>query len=447
MFVDGLWYATIANNLSNGLGSFWQPMLTETMAPEFYSHPPLVFGLQSIFFNVFGHGLFVEKIYATLTFLLTMLMIHKVWREINFDNEKLKKLSFVPLILWFLCERTYVNFPNNLLECTQGVFILSSILFILKGIRFNNRKSNILFLIAGLFLALSFLSKGYTGLFPLIVIVLHQFYFRAFTFLTSIKYSIVLFFGLLFPLGLLFLLVPESLDFIINYTELQVLGSLKGETYGNVRTNRFFIVKRFIESNIAPMILVLLVSMISYFKFKTKGIFQNRKETLFFMTICLIGFLPYTIAKKQAAYYIITSVPYFAIALSFIFIRSESLIDKLKGSKIFTLVSILVLITASINLYNIKDDYNRRNRVLLQDFDVLETQLEEIKGTTIGAITKRTHDSSYGYMMRMYSISMDTVNPYKYDVIFSNKDSVKDDTTTYLTKQTDTKEFNLFYKK
>ena len=188
MFVDGLWYATIANNLSNGLGTFWQPMLTETMAPEFYSHPPLVFWLQSLFFDVFGHGLFVEKIYATLTFLLTMLMIHKVWREINFDNEKLKKLSFVPLILWFLCERTYANFPNNLLECTQGVFILSSILFIFKGIRFNNRKSNVLFLIAGLFLALSFLSKGYTGLFPLIVIVLHQFYFRAFTFLTSIKY-------------------------------------------------------------------------------------------------------------------------------------------------------------------------------------------------------------------------------------------------------------------
>ena len=53
MFVDGLWYATIANNLSNGLGTFWQPMLTETMAPEFYSHPPLVFWLQSLFFDVF----------------------------------------------------------------------------------------------------------------------------------------------------------------------------------------------------------------------------------------------------------------------------------------------------------------------------------------------------------------------------------------------------------
>src|SRR4029078_7387475 len=59
MFIDGLVYTTISNNLSEGIGTFWQPMLKNSeflfqKSDVFYDHPPLLFGIESIFYAVFG---------------------------------------------------------------------------------------------------------------------------------------------------------------------------------------------------------------------------------------------------------------------------------------------------------------------------------------------------------------------------------------------------------
>jgi 4-amino-4-deoxy-L-arabinose transferase-like glycosyltransferase len=83
MFVDGLWYATISKNLAEGFGSFWSPAFTHTMAPVFIDHPPLVFGIQSLFFKVLGDALYVEKIYALFIISLTLVLIIILWRIIR----------------------------------------------------------------------------------------------------------------------------------------------------------------------------------------------------------------------------------------------------------------------------------------------------------------------------------------------------------------------------
>ena len=61
MFLDGIYYATISRNLSNGLGSFWYlpsfPFLL--YSDVFHGHPPLAMGLQSICFSIFP-----EKVFA-----------------------------------------------------------------------------------------------------------------------------------------------------------------------------------------------------------------------------------------------------------------------------------------------------------------------------------------------------------------------------------------------
>ena len=44
MFLDGVYYATISKNLSNGLGSFWfLPSIASS--DVFHGHPPLAMGL------------------------------------------------------------------------------------------------------------------------------------------------------------------------------------------------------------------------------------------------------------------------------------------------------------------------------------------------------------------------------------------------------------------
>ena len=100
MFMDGLYYAAIARNLSEGVGSFWALHLTNCSFPVFNEHPPLAIWLQSLMFYCIGDNLFIERIYSLSTFIVTGFIIHLIWKEIT--NIKLQHLSWVPLFLWII---------------------------------------------------------------------------------------------------------------------------------------------------------------------------------------------------------------------------------------------------------------------------------------------------------------------------------------------------------
>ena len=82
MFGDGLLYATLANNLAHGIGTFWSPQVFSG-APGFHGHPPLVFGIQSVFFRVLGDGMWVERLYSFLAAVVTAYLIISIWRYRN----------------------------------------------------------------------------------------------------------------------------------------------------------------------------------------------------------------------------------------------------------------------------------------------------------------------------------------------------------------------------
>ena len=71
MFMDGLFYAAISHNLAQGMGSFWDLFLTHTLFPHFQGHPPLAFGIQSLFFKYLGSSIYIERIYSLTTFIIT----------------------------------------------------------------------------------------------------------------------------------------------------------------------------------------------------------------------------------------------------------------------------------------------------------------------------------------------------------------------------------------
>ena len=87
MFVDGVTYASIARNLSEGRGSFWSPSYTATIYPQFHEHPPFGFWLQSLWFRVLGDHLFVERAYSLAAALGTALLIALIWRRLNTVSE------------------------------------------------------------------------------------------------------------------------------------------------------------------------------------------------------------------------------------------------------------------------------------------------------------------------------------------------------------------------
>ena len=99
MFVDGVLYSAISKNLSDGLGTFWSPHFSETVFPVFRDQPPLVFGMQSLFFRLLGDSMYVEKIYAFFIICITLVLIHILWRSIFKNNKEFKHLGFIPKIV------------------------------------------------------------------------------------------------------------------------------------------------------------------------------------------------------------------------------------------------------------------------------------------------------------------------------------------------------------
>ncbi|MGK0366790.1 MAG: 4-amino-4-deoxy-L-arabinose transferase-like glycosyltransferase, partial [Saprospiraceae bacterium] len=91
MFMDGVLYAAVAKNQAEGFGSFWQPIFTDTWNKHgvhtFHEHPPLVFGIQSLFFKILGTSIYVERFYSFLTAFFTAWLIHLNWKII-FQNQK-----------------------------------------------------------------------------------------------------------------------------------------------------------------------------------------------------------------------------------------------------------------------------------------------------------------------------------------------------------------------
>jgi 4-amino-4-deoxy-L-arabinose transferase-like glycosyltransferase len=422
MFVDGLCYATISNNLANGIGSFWSPYFSKTMFSTFNEHPPLVFGIQSFFFRLLGDSWYVEKIYALFIILLTVLLIHLLWKELFRNNPELIYLSFIPCILWILSDTTYLYFTNNLLECSQGLFILLAVLLILKGIHINNFYSYLLIFIAGLSLMLSFLSKGFTGLYPLIMIIIYYLIFRNIPIKKVALYNIVLLGGFSSIL-LLYLINENAANNINNYIEIQVLAALRGERFENIQSSRFHIVRRLIETNIMPMLVVIIVSLISFFKFGKRQFFKFRKEILFFVLLGLSGVLPMMVSTKQADYYLVTTIPLFAIALGLILIRSD-IVNKLKDSLTFKVITSLLLIFSFIYpLFSI-NKVNKRDKYIINDLEQFDELLED--NSLVGCITKEGKFGLFCYFMRFNSVSLDVSNPYNYPLLVTDKDAIID---------------------
>jgi 4-amino-4-deoxy-L-arabinose transferase-like glycosyltransferase len=56
MFMDGELYTAVSHNLANGIGTFWFPSFSyhnlAGIKDSFHEQPPLVFGIQALFFKI-----------------------------------------------------------------------------------------------------------------------------------------------------------------------------------------------------------------------------------------------------------------------------------------------------------------------------------------------------------------------------------------------------------
>jgi 4-amino-4-deoxy-L-arabinose transferase-like glycosyltransferase len=397
MFMDGLYYATIGRNMSIGLGDFWHPYFTATNNAEFYGHPPLAFGLQSILFSIFGDQYWVERVYSLLTYLITTLIIFKTWRIIQTDY---KSSFWIPLFFWLIMPMAYWGISNNMLENSLMVF---SSLTVLLAWKYKNTEKYHLALLSGISLSLAFLCKGFVGLFPLSIALWFFIFFKDFNLTKGSKLLLLQLIGLTIPFLILYFTNKEAIESIITYIKLQVFGSLVNEVY---KGSRFFVLyKLFME--ILPLI---ILSSIILFMQKKKSLLKNNPNTWIFFSLGLSAVVPMIISKKQGAFYIIPALPLFGLGfaalLKPIIINWTNKLDLRHNKyKVFKVISILFFIVGiALNIFQIGRIGRDKSRI-----EDIHQMIEIIpERATISIDPKlQTEYSLYGYFMRKGLISLD----------------------------------------
>jgi 4-amino-4-deoxy-L-arabinose transferase-like glycosyltransferase len=401
MFMDGLIYADISRNMAEGLGSFWKPHFTDTLFNVFYEHPPLAFGLQSIFFKLFGDNIYIERFYSLLTYVIVGCLIVLIWSKLTSD----KKTGWLPLFLWLSTNYVTWALANNMLENTMSIFVCLSVLFYLNS--FDKRRF-LWIALSGLSLFLGLLTKGFFCLYIWSIPFFMWIFIGKRSFSKMIIDNIIIVAFTIIPIALLFFLVPDAQNNMLNYFYKQVIGSIQ-----NVQTvnSRFFIIGAFFESIIIPLIIGLIIIIVSLKKDRNMALFrENLSKFLMFFAIVLSGVIPIMISAKQSSFYILTVYPLFSVGLAYyLYPFINSIINNVK----ITPNSYVVFkkITIGIVFISITMSVTQINRIGREKNEVLASKaIIDIVGrnTTINICPEMYIIwSLHGYMSRYGNISLD----------------------------------------
>ncbi len=404
MFGDGVFYASVAKNLSNGIGTWWHLQFSKTLFEHFHEQPPLMIWLQSFFFYHMGDSIYPERIYSALAGIIMLLLIAYAWKQINTD-EAIKKISWLPQLLWLLIPTVPWGLRNNMIENTMVIFDWLSVVFIIKA--FENKKVAISLMLAVLFLFAASFTKGFQGLFPFAA----PFCYWLCTGRVSIKrvmlYSVVLLAGVVFIYFLL-LQIPAASESYQEYFASRFQGFPK--TINATTNNRLWLLYRLIIELSLPLVLIAILG----FAFQKKKFLKNlwRKENnnaLFFLLIALTASLPLMITFEQRGFYLVTSMPFFAFALAIIAAPSiklamEKLYNNVKKYLAMQVVAWLLL-AAGIFLSVFEAGNINRDNDQLHDVYLLKEKLGA--NIIVGTSFDKTQWSLYNYFMRDAGISFD----------------------------------------
>jgi 4-amino-4-deoxy-L-arabinose transferase-like glycosyltransferase len=418
MFLDGLIYSTVARNLSEGAGTFWNPQFTLTCIPDFHEHPPLAFALQSIFFTVLGDNRLVDRIYSLFTVLVEGFLILRIWKVLGFKN------GWIALLLWLLTPTVFWTSYNNLLENTLTVFISLSVLCYLKN-QENNK--TYLLVISGFLLGLGFLTKGFVSLFPWTFPFFLWLFLRKKSSGRMITETAVIFLSTVVPLLLLIMISPVARLSLHKYIDNQVIYSIR-----NIVTvsSRFNIIFRLLNE-IAPLVLLCLIFFFigRYRKISAPINNDNGKKAIAFIALGLSGVLPVMISMKQSGFYILPVYPFFAIATSILLYPLTDLLlsginYKSLGFKIFTWTGILVF-TAGIFLSILFSGGYSRDEEKLNDTSSVLLYIPD--GSIVNIDPQMYEDwSLHGYFQRFKHISLDPAPENKRDYLLIKKEYYSD---------------------
>lgn len=396
MFMDGIIYATISNNLANGIGSYSDLFLSETIMPHFREHPPLAIWLLSFFYRIFGDSFLIEKVYSALTFIITGWGILKIWKQIY----KSFSLGWLPILFWLSFPIITQAARNNLLENTMMIFLVFSFYYILKYYELLKIRYLI---IAGFLIFLAALSKGFVALFIWSVPLWYFIFNKAFNFKKFLSNSLIIIGSTLIPFFILILISPELKNYFIDYFEIQVSGSLKNS---QTVDSRFWILIKFFKESISALVLLFIFFIIG--KLRTVS-FNKSPIILVLLLTGLAGVIPIIISLKQSGFYFLAALPF--IAISFAAFVKPIIIGIDLNSIWYKALNSIGIILIGIGVYISISSFNSFGRDQEKIIDIIRISENIPEFETIGVTSAIRQDwSVIAYFYRYGKISL-LVNP------------------------------------
>ncbi len=398
MFMDGLIYTSVADNMAHGIGSFWHPTYTATQFPDFYEHPPLMMWLLSLWFRLFGSGMMVAKAYSVAVLLLTAALMVGVWKQLDFKTG----LGWLPLLMLTLIPDVALAAHNNYLESTMTVFVLAAVCLVLRSTTTHHSSFIIHHFLAGLVLAAAFLTKGPTGLFPLALPALLWLFGERKGFGQAAAGTLAMAAGLAAPMALLWFCVPDAQEFLRKYFENQVIGGSQEQI-----NSRTFIISALFSRTAVVLAIALAAALFGILKksapWRPTRDSWRRFGLLFALVLC--GTLPMMVSTKQRAFYLLTVFPLVALAVAALLEPLVRHYEKQLQRPAMTIVTVVVLVAAVIaNALH----YGKpgRDKVLLADMDVIAPALQEGETVTITP-DLASNNSLHGYWYFYHHVTLD----------------------------------------
>jgi hypothetical protein len=421
MFMDGQQYACVAKNMAAGKGSFWFPVFTEIGVggySTFHEQAPLMFGLQALFFKVFGGGFLTERVYGFVMLALTTFLIIVISKMLKKKGLVDISFGFLPVLLWIIVPVVHWSFANNVVEITMGVFILLSFVFLLKGI-LAERNQILWLILGGVNIFLASFTKGLPGIFTISIPFWFWLIYNKDSFVKMLVQTLVPIFIVAVCYGLV-LLIPEARESLYIHWVTRVFGRIKSDPVVSHRTA----VVLSLMTELLPIYLpVLFAMLVLSFKKNISLLKKNCKLSLFLFLIGLSGSLPLMITLVQRNFYYLGAIPFFALAASVLItpliIKIFESIDFKKVQKGFNLMAVLVFCASlvfSITFYR----KPLRDKEILQDVYTIGEKLgENSKIRSSGKII--FNDWSFRcYLLRYYDIELVNYPPADYHLYYKD---------------------------
>lgn len=364
MFMDGVIYASVARNLAESHGSWWAPFFTETRYPQFFEHPPLMFWLLSFFYKVFGDHFFIEKIFSLSCVAVSCFLLHRIWSVFKLTND-----SWLPILLFCSFPLIIWTATNNMLENLLLVQLTAAVFYM---IRFVNQRDMNAMLAASLLLCSAILTKGPVGLFVLVFPLTYGLLYAGKSVFNSLLDTAILSLSTVSITAAIFLFNASAFHFLEAYYKEQILHGMKDVM---MVTSRWKIISFLGAELIIPALLMLAAWQWRDNKAHQKADAQKGLMLSFFLT-GMCGVFPFMISLKQSNFYIIPSLPFFALGAA-IFVQqnvgSRIMKESWIGWKYWTLIVSAVFLIAIASIVINTGKINRDRNMLRDIFAIKET--------------------------------------------------------------------------